>query len=540
MFKNNPGTSMQGRTNARRVSKRSVALISLVVAFLLFCTGASVGRGPLTIQPASLISVTTWHYDNARDSQNTNETVLTPSNVNQTTFGKISTDPVDGLVVAQPLYLPGVNIGGTLHNVVYVVTMHDSLYAFDADAPNSAPLWMVSILNYSPAGATTAPMTVVKCAGVTGWSEIGIISTPVINPVTNTLYLVAETYENSAIVHRLHAIDVTTGLEKFGGPVTIAATYTLNGVTTTFKDTYEINRPALLFVNGNIYVGFGSNGCNNYSQGWIMAYSAAALQPEGAFTTEPGKTLASIWGKGAGLSSDSDGRIYAETGEGYYAAGSNLSISVFKLKQYGSTLLLTDWFTPYNHAYLSSNDLDLHDGVMILPTQTGLYPDEMIAEGKEGTIYLLNRHSLGHLCATCTTADTQIVQEIPQGAGKNSGTAVYWNNTVYFTGGPGPVMAYALVNGTLSTPPIAESISMGGGGHALITASGTTNGILWLKNGTNLTALDAVSLATLYTSAQAANGRDTLPTTTHFATPIVANGKLFIGTNNSLVTYGLL
>ncbi len=542
MFGNTTGTSEREITNAgRRVSKQSVALISLTMALLLFCTGASV-RSALPAEGAGLISVTTWHYDNARDGANTNETVLTPTNVNKATFGKLSTDPVDGLVTAQPLYLPGVNIAGQLHNVVYVVTMHDSVYAFDADVPNSSPLWMTSILTYSPAGATSAPISVVKCGGTTGFTEVGILSTPVIDPVTNTLYLVAETYENSAVVHRLHAIDVTTGLEKFGGPTTITATYTLNGVTTTFKDTYEINRPGLLLVNGNIYVGFGSNGCNDYSQGWVLAYRAATLQPEGTFTTEPGKTLASIWGKGGGLSADSDGRIYAETGEGYYAAGSNLSISVFKLRQNGSSLLLSDWFTPYNHAYLSSNDLDLHDAVMILPTQSGTYPDEMIAEGKEATIYVLNRHNMGHLCATCTATlgDTQIVQEIPQGAGKNSGTAAYWNNTVYFTGGPGPVMAYALNNGMLTTPPFAQSVSMGGGGHALITANGTSDGILWLTSGDSLVALDAVTLKTLYTSSQAANGRDTLPPVTHFATPIIANGQVFIGTQNSLVTYGLL
>lgn len=539
MYKNSVRASKQRTWNPDyRLIKRSAVLTALAVSLLLFCTSAEV-RGALPVEAASLISVTTWHYDNARNSANTNETVLTPTNVNQTTFGKLSTDPVDGIVAAHPLYLAGVNIGGQLHNVVYVVTMHDSVYAFDADTPNASPLWMTSILNYSPAGATSAPISVVKCGGVTGFTEIGILSTPVINPATNTLYLVAETYENSAVVHRLHAIDVATGQEKLGGPATITATYTLNGVTTTFKDTYQINRPGLLFVNGNIYIGFGSNGCNNYSQGWIMAYNANTLQPEGAYTAEPGKTLASIWAKGAGLSSDSDGRIYAETGEGFYAAGSNLSTSVFKLRQYGNTLILGDWFTPYNHQYLSSNDLDLHDGILILPSQPGTYPDELIAEGKEGTIYLLNRHNMGHLCSTCTTADTQIVQEIPQGAGKNSGTAVYWNNTVYFTG-QGPVLAYAMSNGLLSTPPVAKSASMGGGGHALITANGNSNGILWIKDGTTLTALDAGSLTKLYTTAQAANGRDTLPTTSHFATPIVANGKVFIGTTNSLVTYGLL
>jgi len=179
------------------------------------------------------MQVTTWHYDIERTSANLWETVLTPSNVNSASFGKLFTQPVDGYVVGHPLYLPAVNIPGQgTHNVVYVATMHDSVYAFDADSATTPALWMTSIFTYSPAGATTVPATVAKNAGTTGWTELGIISTPVIDPVTGTLYLVAETYENGTVVHRLHALDVTTGLEKFGGPTTITATYTLNGKTT--------------------------------------------------------------------------------------------------------------------------------------------------------------------------------------------------------------------------------------------------------------------------------------------------------------------
>src|SRR5207248_8510847 len=257
------------------------------------------------------------------------------------------------------------------------------------------------------------------------------------------------------------------------------------------------------------------------------------------YTAEPGKILASIWQKGAGLSADGDGNIYAETSEGFYAAGTNLSISVLKLSQTGTSLALADWFTPYNHQYLSDKDLDLNDGVLILPDQLG--PHEAIAEGKEGTIYLLDRESMGHLCSNCTTGDTQIVQEIPQGAGRQSGTPVYWNNTVYFTGQSSPVFAYTLSNGALVIPPSAQSIKMGGGGHAIITANGNSNGILWFINGNkNLWAMDAITLRTLYTSNQAANGRDTLPALAHFATPIAADGKVFVGTQNSLIVYGLL
>src|SRR5260370_28688040 len=238
--------------------------------------------------------------------------------------------------------------------------MHDSFYAFDADSANAPPLWMTSIRSYSPAGATTVPATVKKDTGTTGWTELGIISTPVIDTVTDTLYLVAETYENLKVVHRLHALDVTTGQEKFGGPTRIAATYTLNGKTTTFADLYQMNRPGLLLANGHVYIGWGSNGNNAYSQGWVLSYNAATLQQEGTYTAEPGKILASIWQKGAGLSADSSGNIYAETAEGFSAPGTNLSSRVLKLNPIGTTVALADWFTPYNQQYLSSNDLDLN------------------------------------------------------------------------------------------------------------------------------------------------------------------------------------
>ncbi len=492
------------------------------------------------IQMSAQTSITTWHYDNARDGANTTETLLAPSGVNKNTFGKLSTKPVDGYIVGHPLYLPNVTIPGQgLHNVVYVATMHESVYAFDADSTSVTPLWITSILSYSPAGATSVPSTVTKDPGTTGWTELGIISTPVIDPATGTLYLVAETYESSKVVHRLHALDVTTGLEELGGPTTITATFTLKGATTTFTDLYQMNRPGLLLANGHIYIGFGSNGNNNYSQGWVLSYNEDTLQQEGAFTAEPGKTLASIWQKGAGLAADGSGNIYAATAEGPFAAGTDLSMSVLKFSQIGTSLELADWFTPYNQHYLSTNDKDL-TAVLILPDQPGPYPHELIAIGKEGTIYVLNRDNMGQFCSTCTTGDTQIVQEIPQGAGVGSGSPVYWNNTVYFTGDDSPVSAYTLLNGALVVPASVQSGNMAGGGHAMLTANGNSNGILWVMNGKNMYALNAITLKTLYTTSQAANGRDLVPGVAHFATPAAADGNVFLGAQANLVTYGLL
>ena len=484
--------------------------------------------------------VTTWHYDNARTSANTTETLLTHANVNYLSFGKLFSDPVDGFVVGQPLYLPGVVIPGQgTHNVVYVTTMHNSVYAFDAEHASASPLWMTSLLTYSPGGATSVPATVQKNGATTGWSEVGIISTPVIDPVSGTLYLVAETYESGNVVHRLHALDVTTGLEKLAGPVTIAATYTLNGVVTTFQDLYQINRPALLLANGHVYIAFGSNCCNAYSQGWVMSYNASTLRQEGTFCTEPGKTLASIWQRGAGLSADSAGNIYAETGEGFYSPGTNLAISVIKLSQVGTTLTLADWFTPFNYLALSNTDMDMAQSVTVLPDQPGPFPHEAIAIGKEGTIYLLNRDKMGNLCTSCTTTDSQIVQEVPQAVGFESGSPVYWDNMVYFTGSGVPALVFNVSNGSLVLPAAAQSTRVNGSGHGLITANGNSNGIFWFLSGNTLWAVDPHTMARLYNSDQAPNSRDAVPAVAHFATPIVADGKLFLGTQNSVLVYGL-
>lgn len=485
--------------------------------------------------------VTTWHYNNARTGANTSESILTTSNVNYQTFGKRFTQPVDGFIVGHPLYLPGVSISGQgVHNVVYVATMHDSVYAFDADSALPAPLWTTSLLDYSAAGASTMSSALKNDFNPTAWPELGIVSTPVIDPTTGTIYLVAETYENAHVVHRLHALDVTTGQEKFGAPVTIAASSGQNGITTTFQDYYQMNRPGLLLANGHVYIAWGSNGNNTLPcQGWVLSYNATTLEQEGVFTTEPGQVLASIWQEGAGLSADSDGNIYAEDGEGYYAAGTNLSTSVMKLSQVGTELSLTDWFTPFIHQYLSQDDLDLTGGVVILPDQSGPVTHEAIGIGKQGTIYVLDRDNLGQLCSICTTTDTQIVQELIFAA-TNSGTPVYWNNTLYFAGLGVPVVAYSLNDGLLTSPFSSTSVN-GGGSSPIITANGNSNGILWFVDGNhNLWALNATTLKMIYVNGLAPNGRDALGPLAHFATPIAADGEVFVGTQNSLTVYGLL
>ena len=489
----------------------------------------------------SQISVTTWHYDNVRSGANSNETILTPQNVNYDQFGKLFTQPVDGQVVGQALYLPQVTIPKLgVHNVAYVATMNDSVYAFDADGDvgkNASPLWHTTFL---VDGATTVPISIQKCGGTTAWTQVGVVSTPVIDPVAGTLYVVAKTMENSTFVHRLHGLSVATGVEQKGFPIVILMNYESGGDNYVFADMMQVNRPGLLLENGYLYIAFGSNGCRGgQEEGWVVSYNTTTLQQAGVFDDEPGDSAAAVWMMGGGLSADSAGNIYGATADGPFAVGLDFGQSVFKLSQSGSTLQLADWFTPYNELYLDQHDLDLSEPVLVLPPQSGQYPNLVAAVGKEGTIYILNQDNLGHFCATCTEGDTQIPQEL-QGFTPNGGALVYWNDAIYTSSTGAPIAALALTNGVLATAPFAQSKKVDGGHSPVISANGNTSGILWQIMGQCLAAFDATNLVRLYDCGQAPNGRDRLAPIPHFANVVVVNGKVYVGTNNSLVAFGLL
>jgi hypothetical protein len=477
--------------------------------------------------------VTTWHYDNARSGANPNETILTPQNVNSKQFGQLFNQPVDGQIIGQALYLPGVTIPGAgVHNVVYVATMNDSVYAFDADGAtgsNANPLWHTSFLG---SGVTPVPIKLQGCGGTTFWTQVGIVSTPVIDTTSGTIYVVAKTYENSKFIHRLHALDVTTGLEQTGSPIVITASYEYGGTNYVFEDMMQVNRPALLLENGYVYIAMGSNGCRgDHEEGWVVAYDATTLQPVGAFDDEPGESAAAVWMRGGGLSADSSGNIYGATADGPFAAGTNFGQSVFKLSQSGSTLQLADWFTPYNELFLDDNDLDMSEPVLVLPEQKGKYPNLLASIGKEGTIYILNQENMGHFCATCTKADTQIVQELP-GFAPEGGALVYWNNALYTSSTGAPIAALSFSKGKLAQTPFALSKKVDSGHSPIISANGNSAGILWQITGASLCAFDALTLDRLYYA--------NLPPLPHFANVVVANGKAYVGTKNSLVAYGLL
>ncbi|MGA2335538.1 MAG: hypothetical protein WBQ19_19515 [Terriglobales bacterium] len=524
----------------------------------------------------------TSRFDSARDGANTNETLLTPTNVNKNSFGHLFSFPVDpGVaaspnadVMAQPLYMPNVNIlgQGTLHNVVYVVTMADSVYAIDADT--GAQLWYASMLNGGGTPATVSDKTL-PCGLGNGFDEEGIIGTPVIDTTTNTMYLVAKTALNGTVRHHIHALDITSGNEQPGSPVQITNIQTTSnkGHVTVFNSLHQKNRPGLLLLNGVLYLGFGSNGCNDDNSGWVLSYNASAamgspeyLAPLAVFNTSPDWGLTSIWQAGTGLAADEAGNIFFETAEvagaGHYdvpTGGQTYCNSVVKLYP---DLTVYDYFTPWTVAYLNTNDLDLSStGVLILPDQDDSpTPHELVASGKQGWVYVLDRDSLG-MYAPGGPTDPQVIQEFPlleKSANPENdynvqfGSAAYWNETVYFAPDASPVLAYPVSGGELGTPGMtAQKYS---GSHSpSISANGNTNGIVWVISGSELLAFNACTasapsgtcqnqyapLELLYSTIQAPDKRDALPPVGHFVTQTVADGKLFVATQTSLEAYGL-
>ena len=488
-------------------------------------------------------NVVTFHNDAARTGQNTTETVLNPGNVNTAQFGKLFSYPVDGYIVGQALVMSNVSIPnqGT-HNVVYVGTMNDTLYAFDADSnagSNAAPLWTVSFTNPA-AGVTAVPVQDLSCTPTTSFREMGIEGTPTIDSNTGTLYVVVKTLENGAFVNRIHALDITNGAEKLGGPVVVAGS--VNGASgpVPFIDFKQMTRPALLLSNGTLYVTFGSLGCNGGGvHGWVMSYDATSLQQTGIFCTTPNVGGgAGFWQGGGGPAADEDGNVYAQTADGTFdgnTGGGDYGDTLLKLSLQPTGLFLNDYFAPYNQATLKSLDQDLGSGgVLVLPDQPGLYPHLMVGGGKGGTLYLLNRDNLGQYCNGCTS-DPQIVQEIPS-FGSLKSTSAYWNNTVFAAGGNG-ITAFSLEGGFLT--PITSSSKLGSLSSPVISANGNTNGILWAMNSNILYAFNALNLSTpLYTS-NASGPRDVLDKLAHFGPMTEANGKVYVGTTTQLVVFGL-
>src|SRR5258706_2602613 len=302
---------------------RGARWVPYPVAILLFLCGMLV-CGMLAIPAHAEVNVVTQHNDNSRSGLTTNETILKPANVSAATFGTIVSRPVDGLVAAQPLYVSNANIPGHgIHNVVYVVTLHDSVYAFDADnstGANANPLWQVSFLNPA-AGVTTEPSSELGCTTTTFLPEMGILGTPVIDAASQTMYVLAKTKESGTYHFRLHALDITTGMEKFGGPADVNATVTgkIEALMFSTAGKNMMARPGLLLSQGIVYLAFGSNGFDGGgTRGWVIAYDAATLLQLGAFNDTQDSAIAhgNIWQAGSGPASDNNCNILFSTANG--------------------------------------------------------------------------------------------------------------------------------------------------------------------------------------------------------------------------------
>jgi len=504
------------------------------------------------------VNITTEHNDIGRTGQNLSETILTTSNVNSTEFGKLFSQPVNGAIYAQPLYLSGVVINAAAHNVVYVASVLDVVYAFDADSndgANASPLWSASMLTAAHGAA----------AGAQTYGGLGITGTPVIDPVSNTLYVVAATFEGGQVIYRLHALDVTSGAEKFDGPVAITAS---DGVV-PFVPVEHNQRPALLLLNGVVYVSFGAwnESFDIAWHGWVIGYETGTLTQTGVFCASPNGNKGGIWMSGAGLAADQldpvnypYGRMFLATANGDYTAsypyGNNMDYgdSVVDLDLTNGVPNVTDEFTPYTQAMLATDDLDQGSGgVMILPTQTaGSHPNLLVQAGKSGSLFLLDRDDLG---GYSTTSD-QVVQELTLALGNTGPLAgggvwsspAYWNGNVYYWGVYDHLKSFPLVNGLLAaTPTMSTELSAYPSTTPSISANGSTQGIVWTINADAYTtggpailqAHDAGNVATtLYSSATNA-ARDGAGPAAKLAVPTIANGMVYVGTANQLDVYGL-
>lgn len=543
------------------------------------CAGAFVFAmllGYLTPAGAqSFAGVLTQHNDNGRTGQNLNEAILTPAKVKAATFGRVFSYSVDGQIYAQPLYVPNVSIPGQgTHNVVYVVTQNDSLYAFDADGKQSTALWEVSFIN--PAGGITPVACEVNGVAIIGCSVYpiyGITATPVVDSTTSTIYLVTRTDNNGTYYQSLHAIDITTGAEKFGGPVNISGSVPgtgsgSKGGMVSFDPLRDIQRVGLLLLNGTVYIAWAGS-----AHGWIMGYNAQNLQQTAIFNTSPNSSMGGVWQSGNGLAADVSGNIYGAVGNGLFdanSAGIDYGDTLLKLD---AALGVVDYFTPDDQACRATNDLDLGaGGPLILPPQPGTVPNELLIAGKGGApcdsnpvasrIYLLNQDNLGKYNAT---QDQDVEEVIGSDIGYLSSFA-YWQgasaSNVYSAGqtaagGSGDYLKmFSVTEGLLSTSPAAESTNIFPvGATPSISANGTSNGIVWAIErpqslnampGTSpavLYAYDATDMTMLYNSTQALGygyPLDQGGCANKFAVPTIANGRVYVGTQNELDVFGLV
>ena len=526
------------------VVSNAVGSLSSSSAKLKVVSGTTMPRGT---------DVTTYKNDLSRSGQNLSESALTLTNVASSTFGLLRTLAVDGRVDAQPLYLSQLSVGGGSFNTVFVATEHDSIYAFDSDS--GAVLWRVSLL-----GTGETPSDDRGCSQVT--PEIGVTSTPVIDRTAGahgTIYVVAMSIDAQSNYHqRLHALDITTGAELLNGPIEITASFPVTGTATSSFDpkAYE-ERAALLLLNGTIYTSWTSH-CDIVPYGgWIISYAQSTLARNGVLNVAANSSKGpAIWMAGGGPAADSSGNIYLLTANGAFEttmdangfpSGQDFGNSFLKISSAGAGLKVLDYFTMFNEVAESNADQDLGSGGgMLLPDlmdSTSTVRHLMVGAGKDGNIYVVDRDSMSKFNASSNKNYQTLGGALPGGIWS---TPAYFNGSVYYGNVSGTLKAFAISSAKLGATPQSQSTTQFTypGTAPSVSANGTANGIVWAHENSNpavLHAYDAANLAhEIYNSNQAAGNRDHFGAGNKYITPMVADGKVFVGTPNSVAVFGLL
>ena len=520
----------------------------------LLCLFTGFGR------PGGQLPITTSQYGNARNAANVNEKVLSPKNVNVFHFGKVTSFPVDGDVYAQPLYVPHISIAGKgVHDLIFVATEHDSVYAFDANTLSSTPVWHVNLLPSTGAAMTISDRDV-RCPFIT--PEVGITSTPVIDAETGTLYVLARSktrtsQSNVEYAQHLHALAITTGAEKLGGPIKIRATVPGSGAASSggevkFDPLRENPRAALLLSKGSVYLTWASSCDVGPYHGWVMAYDARTLQQQAALNTSPNAAESGIWMSDTGPAADEQGNVYVVTGNGRFDASSenarDYGDTVLKLSLRGKQLVVNGYFTPFEQEKLNSEDGDLGSGgPVLLPGPLTGPPSGLVFGGKAGVLYVIDPKQMGGLQVDPRNAAAETIR---LSTGIYSAPA-YWNGHLYYYAEGDALKDFVVNNGKLSITPAFRSTrkSKFSGGTPTVSADGTINGIVWLIetkawNGTRgraiLRAYDALNVSReLYCSDQNPQ-RDQAGEAIRFTIPTVANGRVYIGVKKAVDVYGPL
>jgi hypothetical protein len=549
------------------------ALAGLITAGGLYTPGTQPGQhlvtassvvdgttsAPSTVSVTDLAGIYSWRGtegDLTRQGVNPKEYALTIGTVNKATFGKLFSCPVDGPLYAQPVYVANLAIPGKgTHNVIFAATENDSVYAYDADSSSCQAVWTtakVSLLGPGEIPLDASDMFACNDLG----DLIGITGTPVIDPGSNTLFVVTRSKDAAANYYqRIHAISLLDGKERAGSPAVIQGSVAgtgddSNGTSVPFNSRLHNQRPGLVLLNGVVYISWASLCDIDPYHGWVMGYSASTLARVSVFNATPNGARGGIWMSGAAPAADANGFLYLITGNGTFDAdtgGQDFGDSFLRLGTTGG-LSLVDWFSPFNQDSLNANDRDLGAGgaLILVDLPSGPVPHVLVGAGKEGKVYVLNRDSMGGFNSG---SDSQIVQSFSVGNAVLA-TAVFWQNALYLAPISRPMSQFLLnaSTGTFNVSPASQSPTSFGfpGSSPSLSASGTTNGIIWgieySSTGTAvLHAYDATNLLNeLWNSSQAANNRDGAGDAVKFTVPIIANGKVYVGTQAELDVYGLL